>query len=211
MRRLPVYLLIDISGSMRGEPIEAVKEGMQSLVDTLRQDPYALETVYLSIIAFNNEVHEILPLTELYKVQLTNIEAKLGTYIGKALRYLSAKVDVEVIKNSSEHKGDWRPITFIMTDGRSGDSVEKSVKEIDIKSLGMIVACATGNEPNLNALHLITENVVQLKSLDRESIGKFFKWISQSVASSSMQLMSSYEDLPSIEKLPPPPKDIQFV
>lgn len=44
MRRLPVYLLLDTSGSMYGEPIEAVKNGVQVLVSTLRQDPYALET-----------------------------------------------------------------------------------------------------------------------------------------------------------------------
>ena len=54
MRRLPVYLLLDTSGSMYGEPIEAVKNGVQVLVSTLRQDPYALETAYLSIITFDS-------------------------------------------------------------------------------------------------------------------------------------------------------------
>ena len=28
MRRLPVYLLLDTSGSMTGEPIEAIKNGV---------------------------------------------------------------------------------------------------------------------------------------------------------------------------------------
>ena len=42
MRRLPVYLLIDTSGSMKGEPIESVKVGIESMIATLRQDPYAL-------------------------------------------------------------------------------------------------------------------------------------------------------------------------
>ena len=44
MRRLPVYILIDTSGSMHGEPIEAVRNGLQVLISSLRQDPYALET-----------------------------------------------------------------------------------------------------------------------------------------------------------------------
>ena len=43
-RRLPVYLLLDTSGSMMGEPIAAVETGVQTLVSALRQDPYALET-----------------------------------------------------------------------------------------------------------------------------------------------------------------------
>ena len=52
MRRLPVYLLLDTSGSMRGEPIESVKVGLESMISSLRQDPFALESVHLSIIKF---------------------------------------------------------------------------------------------------------------------------------------------------------------
>ncbi len=32
MRRLPVYLLLDTSGSMYGEPIAAVKNGVEMLL-----------------------------------------------------------------------------------------------------------------------------------------------------------------------------------
>ena len=50
MRRLPVYILIDTSTSMRGEPIIAVELGLKALMESLNRDPYALETVCLSII-----------------------------------------------------------------------------------------------------------------------------------------------------------------
>lgn len=61
MRRLPVYILIDISSSMRGEPIEAVKAGINTLLNSLCQDPYALETVWLSLITYNSKAEQILP------------------------------------------------------------------------------------------------------------------------------------------------------
>ena len=51
-RRLPVYLLLDTSGSMSGDPIEAVKQGVKALISELRGDPQALETAYLSGILF---------------------------------------------------------------------------------------------------------------------------------------------------------------
>ena len=54
MRRLPIYLLLDCSGSMMGEPITAVQTGLQNLVATLRQDPYALETAFISVITFDS-------------------------------------------------------------------------------------------------------------------------------------------------------------
>jgi hypothetical protein len=43
MRHLPIYILLDTSGSMRGEPIEAVKTGLRALLSSLSRDPYAVD------------------------------------------------------------------------------------------------------------------------------------------------------------------------
>jgi uncharacterized protein YegL len=47
-RRLPVYLLLDTSGSMAGAPIVAVNNGVGLLYRELMNNPNALETVWLS-------------------------------------------------------------------------------------------------------------------------------------------------------------------
>ena len=52
---------------MAGEPIKQVQDGMRTLVQTLRTDPYALETVYISIIAFAGKARILSPLTEIFK------------------------------------------------------------------------------------------------------------------------------------------------
>ena len=70
MRRLPVYLLLDTSGSMRGEPIAAVNVGLGALVASLRQDPSALESVHVSVMTFDAEVKVVVPLTPLDQLQL---------------------------------------------------------------------------------------------------------------------------------------------
>ena len=51
-RRLPIYLLVDCSSSMTGEPIQAVRAGLDLLVNTLHQSPQAIETVWCSVITF---------------------------------------------------------------------------------------------------------------------------------------------------------------
>ena len=89
MRRLPVYILLDTSGSMYGEPIEAVKNGVQILVSTLRSDPYALETAYLSVITFNSTAQQDVPLTELSSFQQPNLTASGCTALGGALSLLA--------------------------------------------------------------------------------------------------------------------------
>ena len=156
MRRLPVYLLLDTSGSMYGEPIEAVKNGVQTLVSTLRSDPYALETAYISIITFNSSAQQIAPLTELASFQLPVIDASGCTALGEALNLLAQKVDTEIVKTTAEVKGDWKPIVFIMTDGEPTDDLQKGLNEFKKRKVGMVVACAAGQGSNTNTLKQIT-------------------------------------------------------
>ena len=85
MRRLPVYLLLDTSGSMAGEPIEALKNGVQIMIGTLRQNPQAIETAFISIITFDNTANQIIPLTDLASFQMPDIKATGVTALGDAL------------------------------------------------------------------------------------------------------------------------------
>ena len=90
MRRLPVYILIDTSGSMKGEPIESVKVGLESMLTSLRQDPFALESACISIITYDRDVKCLVPLTPLEDMQLPNIITPDSgpTHTGAALKML---------------------------------------------------------------------------------------------------------------------------
>lgn len=113
MRRLPVYLLLDTSGSMCGEPIEAVKNGVQVMISSLRQNPQAQETAFLSIITFDSSAKQIIPLTDLGSFQMVDIKASGTTALGEALKLVSNCIDNEVAKTTSETKGDWKPLVFL--------------------------------------------------------------------------------------------------
>ena len=67
MRRLPIYFLVDVSESMAGTPIEEVERGMRTIIQELRVDPYALETAFVSIIAFAGRPATLSPLTDPYR------------------------------------------------------------------------------------------------------------------------------------------------
>ena len=119
-----MYLLIDTSGSMKGEPIESVKVGLSAMIASLRQDPFALESLYLSVITFDREVHQVLPLTALDQVLVPNITTPDSgpTHLGAALELLIQKIKVEVHQSTETSKGDWMPLLFVMTDGKPSDT-----------------------------------------------------------------------------------------
>ena len=209
MRRLPVYILIQTSGAMRGEPIEAIKVGLETLVASLRQDPFALESVSLSVITFNREPEQILPLTELESLQIPTIPQPeaAGTHLGEALEFVCKKIDAEVNLSTPERKGDWMPLLFIMCNGVANDTqrFQQIVPVIRQKHFGGIVACLVG-KPRTENVRQFTGQIINLDTADSSTIKPFFKWVSASVSVGNRSVGASDELV-----LPPPPPEVHAI
>lgn len=211
MRRLPVYLLLDTSGSMSGEPIEAVKNGVQIMISSLRQNPQAIETAFLSVITFDSTAQQLIPLTDLASFQMVDIKASGVTALGEALKLVAHKIETEVQKTTTEQKGDWKPLVFIMTDGIPTDDWQSGLNEFKKSKVAFTVACAAGSGADANILKQITENVVSLDTADSASIGKFFQWVTASIGVSSTKVEDSGKEVTGLNELPPPPSELNIV
>lgn len=207
-RRLPVYLLLDVSGSMQGDPIEAVRHGVRALVSELRGDPQALETAYLSVITFNSSARQVTPLTELMLFKEPQLSAGGATALGAALRLLSDCIRSEVRKSTETQKGDWRPLVFILTDGAPTDDWREAAAMLKTTKPANIIACAAGAYADTTVLKEITECVLMMNTLSAGDLAQFFAWVSSSVKMSSKSLDA--KPGANIE-LPPPPQGFVIV
>src|SRR5260370_28178751 len=160
-RRLPVYLLLDCSGSMAGDPIIAVNEGLGMIYRMLMYDPQALETVHMSVIRFSNHADQYV-LTPIDQFQPPTLSASGTTAMGAALRLLVQSVEQDLILNTPTQHGDFRPLVFLLTDGEPTDNYPDAIQQL--KALRgsrkpTISALGCGSGVNKDRLHEVTENV----------------------------------------------------
>lgn len=213
-RRLPVYLLLDCSGSMSGEPIEAVKEGVKNLISDLKGDPQALETAYLSVITFDSTAQQITPLTELMDFNMPQLLAQLRasgmTALGGAIQLLKDCIKNELRANTEEHKGDWKPLVFLLTDGCPTDEevFRREIQDLAPLHAANIIACAAGPYADTTFLKQITNNVLMMNSVSAGDMASFFTWVTSSIGISTR----SVTDKPGESfQLPPPPQGFTVV
>ena len=209
-RRLLTYIAVDTSGSMKGEPIVSVNVGLQNLIAALNTNPYALETVHLSVYTFDIAVKNVLPLTKIDKVQLNEISCPSSgaTMMGECLLQLVEDVEKNRIFNSADKKGDWRPMLIILTDGKPSDiaSFNKAIAEVKNLGFAKILACAAGPKADLTYLKKITPIVVSLDTLDSSAFLTFFEWVTQSIIGQSQNSVKNGEN-----SFPAPPPEINVV
>lgn len=184
-RRLPIYVVIDISSSMSGAPIEAVNAGLRDFEAALRSDPHALETAYVSIITFESTAQQICPLTEAGLFKAPALDASGGTALGAALRKLGECFDSDLRPKAADHPGDWKPLVFLMTDGEPNDdgwrADAEQFKKRQTTLPANLIAVACGLHANVAVLKELTGMVLLMQDLGPESFRNLFQWVSQSV------------------------------
>lgn len=210
-RRLLAYFLLDTSGSMnKGEGIQALNNGFQGLINTLRQDPQAMDSLHISVITFNKEVKNLVPLTDIASYQDIEITCPPSgpTHTGEALEMVHRLVSTEIVKGSSERKGDWKPLLFIFTDGKPSDlqKYREWIPKIKALDFGVIVGCAAGPDAQISSLKELTADVVRLDSTDSNELNAFFKWVS-----SSIEMGSKSQGTGEGVQLPPPPSELNLI
>ena len=115
--RVPVVLMLDCSGSMEGDPITALNDGVVHFAAEVIKDSTASLRVDLAVVTFGKSVDVAQDFTGILDFEPVDLEAagktRMGQALDKALDMLEARKQ-EYRDNGLQY---YRPWVFMITDG----------------------------------------------------------------------------------------------
>lgn len=207
-RKLPVYIIVDSSNSMGGEPIQAVNNSAKLINRSGKSDPEVLEKAEICYIEFNDDAEVVKPMTSFAEAVEPTFSAGGMTSLGAALDKLGEciKNDVKKGDKKTETRGDYKALVFLLTDGYPNDDWEAALNRLDRSQISFIVSCLaphynlTNEDKDRIVKDVLTkvsgdpELVISLDSTNEEEIRRFFEFISASVSTQTKKINDPTND-----------------
>ncbi|MBI4752718.1 MAG: VWA domain-containing protein [Acidobacteria bacterium] len=200
--RCPCVLLLDTSGSMNGQPITLLNEGLQTFKENLNQDALAKMRVEVAIVAFDSQVKVVQDFVTADQFEPPLLTAQGYTHTGSGINKALDMIQARKAQYRANGVAYYRPWVFLITDGQPygeiQDVIDRARQRIaDDEANKRVAFFAVGVEgADMDQLtRLVVRTPLKLKGLNFKDM---FTWLSV-----SMQRVS-HSRLDEQVALPPP-------
>lgn len=200
--RVPVVLVLDISSSMSGQPIDELNRGVAEYYQTLAQDEkahYAAETCVVTFASDVNCVREFTTADECPAAPAA-FRASGMTCMGEAVNLALDKLEARIAEYRSHGVPYHRPWLVLMTDGMpngSASELERAVSRVREKlgaNVLQTIPIAIGTGADNTCLARFSADGMPYR-LDAMNFRSFFNWLSASVTEVSRQSAGVNQDI----------------
>jgi uncharacterized protein YegL len=185
--RCPVLLLLDISGSMSGNPITELNAGITTFKQEVAHDDMAALRVEVAIITFDATVkllQDFIIIDEFEPPNLAiNVSTSGGTVMGSAIEMALEQVENRKALYRNNGIKYYQPWVFLITDGAPTDSWEiaaRKVRQTDADQKISFYAVGVQGA-NMEILTQIAPPNTPPMQLDGLGFKSLFRWLSQSM------------------------------
>ena len=183
--RCPCVLLLDVSGSMNGRPLDELNAGLATFKAALAEDALALKRVEVGIVTFG-PVNVELPFTSAATFYPPTLQAQGDTPMGAAITQALNMVEDRKREYRENGISYYRPWVFLITDGAPTDSWQAAaaaVREGEASKKFAFFAIGVKGA-DMSVLRQISSAREPL-SLDGLKFRELFSWLSSSLRSVS--------------------------
>ncbi len=182
--RVPICLVLDRSGSMSGDPIDELNNGVKHFFESIMSDEIASHSAEISVVTFGDRVKNDLDFTDVNKQEVPNLSACGGTPMGEAVNLALDLLEKRKNEYSQAGVDYYQPWLVLMTDGEPTDDISSAASrtsELINKRKLTIFPIAIGDSSNISTLKSFspTRTPLRLKGLNFK---EFFEWLSKSVS-----------------------------
>lgn len=179
-------LVLDVSGSMKGKPLDELNQGLQEFYKDVSKDVTTASRLEITIVTFNNLVKVVQSpaLIQDFSMPIltANGSTKMIDGIDKAIEIISARK--EWYKKTGQPY--YRPWIILMTDGvpDSDQNIESLATEIKLSvSDKKYFFFAIGVQgADMRILKQLSSNVMPPAMVNELKFSQFFRWLSASIA-----------------------------
>lgn len=188
-RPLPVFLMLDASGSMaESGKIEALNRAVPEMLATFAAEPDLRAGIQVGAIAFGGDVRVHMPLldAEDAKSKWKTLGAQGNTPLGATLTKLRLMLEDKALVPSRSY----RPTLVLVSDGQPNDEWQEPLKlllDSPRASKAVRMAMAIGPDADVPMLQrfLNSPESKVFQAHEARDIHKFFKWVTMSVTARS--------------------------
>ena len=191
-RPLPIFVLADTSGSMRGEKINELNLALREMLNALNAADDIRGKFQLSVIAFGGEVKVLQPLTDIDGLVLTELSAAGNTPMGQAFEMVREMIEDRNVVSSRAYT----PTIVLISDGLPTDCTKEIYRRKNYfdweplinlhngerSSKCQRMALGIGEDADVDMLKSFIDNpeIPVIKTKDASGITKFFRWVTMS-------------------------------
>jgi len=196
---LACVLLLDTSGSMKGNPIDSLNKAINDFKEQTSMDELAQKRIDIAVIEFNSTVRVVQDFTPLPQFQPINLTANGLTSMGAGINLAIDKVKERNKFYDSMGTPCYKPWIFMITDGAPTDDVSVAQQRIvnedeNKKKLKFWAIGVPGFNPR--QLKSLTNRCI---ALDKAEFSGIFNWLSESMVTISV---SRVDENPQLANLP---------
>lgn len=210
-RHIPAVLLVDISGSMSGKPIEELNKGLREFGIALQEDSLALGRAEVCVISFNSSVQTEMGFRPATEYEAPVLSAGGLTSFNEAIQVALDAIEARKEEYRREGIQHYRPWLFVLTDGLPTDDNLESVAKDRIqnairnkKLTYMPMGIGAADTKKLQEYYPDEAAVKPVLKADSKNFKEAFVWLSNSIGVVSSSDPTTTDQV----QLPPTPSMI---